>query len=74
MNNPYVQLGQQVLPMVKNTADTMGGPFGVLGKVIGLGEAEVKAGIPYWGWAGIGFVLGAMAAYALKDKIERLVP
>jgi hypothetical protein len=73
VNPDYPGLAQHAWPQVTNAADRYGGPMGLAGKIVGLGVDEVKTGIPGWGWAGVGFVLGAVVAYALHDKIERLV-
>jgi hypothetical protein len=69
----YPAMAQAAWPAVTRATDHYGGPVGLAGKIIGLGEDQVKAGIPGWGWAGIGFVLGAVVAYALHGKIERMV-
>lgn len=47
-----------------------GGPVGVLGRLIGIGQAEVKAGVPWWGWVGVGVVLGGVATYAITNKFK----
>lgn len=53
--------------------DKLGGPKGVVGRAIGMGEAEVKAGIPPWAWFGVGLMVGAGAVWALRGKITKVV-
>ncbi len=51
----------------------VGGPLGFAGRVIGLGEAEMRAGVPPWAWALGGLVLGASAMYVLSPRIRAAV-
>lgn len=50
-----------------------GGPLGLVGKAIGLGKDEMEAGVPWWGWLGVGILAGGMVTYAFRDKLERIV-
>lgn len=49
-----------------------GGPLGIVGRVIGMGQAEVKAGIPKWAWLSIGVFTGAAAAYHFRRNLSAL--
>lgn len=69
----YMQIAQAALPQLQNTANHYGGPMGILGKVVGLGDDTIKSGLPWWGWASIGLVSGVVLGYALRDKIHRVV-
>lgn len=53
--------------------DGLGGPLGLVGRVVGMGEDELDAGIPGWSWLGIGILVGGTVAYLMRDKIERIV-
>ena len=66
--NPYLMAAEQAPEMLRR----YGGPLGLAGKIIGLGQDEIEAGIPWWAWVGIGALAGSIATYSLRDKIERL--
>jgi hypothetical protein len=51
--------------------DRYGGPVGVLGRLIGLSSDEVEEGIPWWGWLGVGAILGGVATYAISDRLKK---
>lgn len=53
--------------------DGLGGPLGLVGRIAGLGEDELDAGIPGWAWFGIGALAGGALVYLLREKIERVV-
>lgn len=67
--NSYFAAAQQLPPLL----DRYGGPVGVLGKLVGLGQEEVEAGVPWWGWLGVGVFAGGIIAYSLRNKIEQIV-
>jgi hypothetical protein len=69
MNAAAPHLVNHVVPAMKKH----GGPFGLAGKIIGLSQAEVEVGIPWWGWTAIGIGVGATTAYLLREKIEKIV-
>ena len=73
MEPDYISMAQNAWPMVNQATSHYGGPMGLLGKVVGLSEGEMKAGIPYWGWAGMGLVAGAVLGFTLRHKIERML-
>lgn len=52
---------------------TLGGPGRILGRAVGLGDDEMDAGIPGWAWLVIGLAGGAIAAYTLRARIERVI-
>lgn len=45
-------------------------PLSFAGRLFGLGEAEMKDGIPKWGWAAVGLVAGATVIWVLHDDIK----
>ena len=53
--------------------DELGGPFGVVGRIAGLGADEIQAGVPGWAWFGAGIVGGIAVGYYLHDRIEAFV-
>jgi len=61
------------LGQVPGLMQNYGGPVGVVGRAIGLGQAELEAGIPWWGWLGVGVVVGGVLTYAARDKIQQIV-
>jgi hypothetical protein len=62
-----------VMPHVGPTVNRYGGPVGLAGKIIGLSNDEVAAGIPWWTWVAMGVGVGAVATYMLRNKIEKVV-
>lgn len=50
--------------------DGVGGPIGLVGRAVGLGADEIDAGIPGWGWFGVGVVAGGIAMYFLRDRLR----
>lgn len=42
-----------------------GGPVGLAGKLVGLGQEEIESGVPWWSWLGIGAIAGAVATLAI---------
>jgi len=58
---------------LRPTLDNVGGPMGIVGRVIGLGGDELDAGVPKWAWLGIGVVGGAIAMYFLRPRVEAFV-
>lgn len=65
---PYLMAAQQAPQMLKR----YGGPVGLAGRALGLGQDELEAGIPWWAWMGIGALAGGIVTYSLRDRIERL--
>ena len=63
MNGYAAAMGQ-----VPAVLDRYGGPVGVLGRLIGLGQEEAEAGVPWWGWLGVGVVIGGVATYAVMNR------
>ena len=63
----YVAAAGQV-PMLVNR---YGGPVGVLGRLIGLGQEDTEDGLPWWSWVGVGVVIGGVATYAITNKFKR---
>ena len=46
-----------------------GGPLGLAGKLLGLGQDEMEVGVPWWGWLGVGIVVGGVVTYAYREKL-----
>lgn len=51
----------------------LGGPLGMVGRLVGLGADELDEGIPNWAWFGIGLVVGAGVAYTFRERIQKVV-
>lgn len=51
----------------------LGGPLGMVGRLVGLGADELDVGVPKWAWFGIGLVVGAGVAYTFHSKLERVL-
>jgi hypothetical protein len=69
----YIGIAQHALPQLHATANRYGGPMGIVGKIVGLSGEEIREGLPWWGWASIGLVGGAVLGYVLHDKISKVV-
>jgi hypothetical protein len=54
----------------KPLIDDAGGPFGLVGRAIGLGADEIQAGVPKWAWFGIGLVGGVGMMWVFRDRIS----
>jgi len=65
--DPLALAANQTIPLLNR----YGGPLGLLGKVVGLGQEDIENGIPWWGWAGVGFVAGSVVVFSLRDKLPR---
>jgi hypothetical protein len=48
-------------------------PIALAGRIFGLGEEEMKAGVPKWAWAGVGLFAGATVMWLWGDDIKRWV-
>ena len=57
---------------VGTMVDHYGGPVGLAGKLIGLGHDELQAGVPWWSWMAVGALVGGVATYHLRGKIEKV--
>lgn len=64
------QIAQQAVAQLPTMLNRYGGPVGVVGRLVGLGTDEVEAGVPWWGWLGVGVVAGGIVVYAVRDKIK----
>lgn len=58
---------------VGNVVRDVGGPMGIIGRLAGMGQDEVEAGVPGWAWFGIGLVAGAAVMYSLHDKAKAVI-
>lgn len=43
-------------------------PVSLAARAFGLSPAEVRAGIPAWGWVGAGLAAGVLAGYFLRGS------
>lgn len=68
-------LGQIAAGLIPVVADRTKGksPVALAGRVLGMGEAEMKAGVPKWAWAGVGIVAGVTVMWVFGDKIKAVV-
>lgn len=57
---------------VGSALEEVGGPLGIVGRVIGMGIDEIEAGVPGWAWFGAGLFTGVGAAYVYRERLERL--
>lgn len=53
--------------------DGLGGPLGLVGRVCGMGQDEIEAGVPGWAWFGIGVMVGGAAVYLMRERIEKVI-
>jgi hypothetical protein len=54
-------------PLVQKSGQS---PLALAGRLFGLGEAEMNAGIPKWAWAAVGLVAGATVMWVWSDEIK----
>lgn len=67
--SPYEMAANQA-PQLLNR---YGGPLGLAGKIIGLGQEELEAGVPWWAWLGVGMLAGGMLTYSFRGRLERIM-
>ena len=67
--NPYEFAASQAPDLINR----YGGPLGLAGKLVGLGKDELKAGVPWWGWLGVGILAGGIATYASRHTLEKIL-
>lgn len=71
--NEFERIGQvarTLAPILERTGDN---PVQFVGRLVGLGRGEMKAGIPGWGWASVGLVAGVAVMWVWGDQIKRAV-
>lgn len=56
-----------------NMVDRYGGPVGLAGKIIGLGQDELRAGIPWWSWLAVGGLAGGFLVYSFRHRVEKVM-
>jgi hypothetical protein len=71
--DPNVARAVAAAPQVKGLIDALGGPKGVLGRIIGLGEAEIRGGVPGWAILLVGASIGGVVVWTYRGQIERIV-
>ena len=52
--------------------EDVGGPLGIVGRVIGMGSEEIQAGVPGWAWFAAGLFTGAGVAFVYREQMERV--
>lgn len=62
--------GAAAVPVVQSLLEKEH-PLQLAGKLVGLGRAEVAAGVPKWAWFGVGVVFGATALWVYGDEVKR---
>lgn len=65
------QLVHNFAPTFEKLAD--GNPVQLLGRLFGLGQAEMKAGVPKWAWLLGGVVLGGAAMLVWGAPVRRVL-
>lgn len=73
MNEREVRAAKDAARAMGDAVNRAGGPIGLVGRTLGFGEAEIRAGIPKWAWFSAGFITGAAASYLLHDRIAAAV-
>jgi hypothetical protein len=56
-------------PMLKRTG-AGDNPLRLIGRIAGLGDAQMDAGVPKWSWLGIGLVAGATVVWVWGDQAK----
>jgi len=46
-------------------------PVALAGRLVGLGAAEQRAGVPKWAWLGVGLVAGGALMWVFGDDLRR---
>ncbi len=54
-------------PFLRVTGES---PVRFAGRVMGLGTAEMDAGVPKWAWVGVGVVAGAVGMWFLAPALK----
>lgn len=62
---------QNFAPTLEKLAD--GNPVQLLGRLVGLGQAEMNAGIPKWAWLLGGAVIGGAAMLVWGGPVRRVL-
>lgn len=62
----------RVSPALERMQQKGESPLRMLGRIAGLGNAEMDAGIPKWAWLGVGVVVGATVTWVWGDKAKSL--
>lgn len=68
MNSAAPHIVNSALPTMKSS-----GVVGLAGKIVGLGDVEIKVGLPWWAWLALGTTGGIAVGYVFRDKISNLV-
>jgi hypothetical protein len=74
MNTNLVAIsGADRLDQIEPVLNRFGGPKGLMGRMAGLGQAEIQAGIPGWAWFGVGVLAGGALVWLARDKVEKVL-
>lgn len=60
-------------PHMRGAISAIGGPKGLVGRLLGFGADEMEAGVPGWAWLILGAAGGGLGVWYLRERIERLV-
>lgn len=57
-------------PVLERSGDS---PLSLAGKIVGLGNAEIAAGVPKWAWGVVGATAGVTAMWLWGDRVKAWV-
>jgi len=60
-------------PYANRAFSALGGPKGLVGRLLGFGSDELEAGVPGWAWFMIGAGAGAVVMWFGKDRLQGLL-
>jgi len=61
------------LPHLEKAGILSDPPHRIAGRLLGLGNPEMDAGIPKWAWALVGLIAGGAVVYVYGDDLRRWV-
>jgi len=67
-----IQQAVAAAPQLRSLLESVGGWKGVAGHIVGMGEGEVRAGVPAWAWLLIGAAAGGIGVWLTRDRLEKL--
>lgn len=65
--NPF-DVAKGLEPILQHTGDS---PVQFAGRLLGLGAAEQRAGVPSWGVLGVGLIAGGALVWVFGDDLRR---
>jgi hypothetical protein len=60
-------------PQFRGVLDALGGPAGLVGRLLGFGQDELRSGVPGWAWFVMGAAAGGVAVWLGRRQLERLL-